>query len=171
MLSPGDGSMDWKDRPRIGVMGPSECPPGVSNLAREVGRLIARAGGILICGGGGGVMEAAACGAKDAGGITVGILPGSSASEANSHIDIPIVTGMGNARNVINVLTSQSVIVIHGGCGTLSEIALALKCGTPVVALESWNIIPPEGGARPKIIVVTTPKEAVAAALACIRGN
>jgi len=152
-------------------MGPSECLPGVSNLAREVGQLIARAGGILICGGRGGVMEAAACGAKDAGGITIGILPGSSASEANAYIDIPVVTGMGNARNVINVLTSQAVIVIHGGCGTLSEIALALKCGTPVVALETWSVIPPEGGARPEIVTVTTPEEAVSAALSCIRGD
>ena len=101
----------------------------------------------------------------------MGILPGSSAFEASPYIDIPIVTGMGNARNVINVLTSQSLIAIHGAYGTLSEIALALKCGIPVVALQTWEIIPPEGGFRPEIIHATTPGEAVAAALACIRGN
>ena len=163
--------MELRVRPRIGVMGPSQCSAHGSQLAREVGLLIARAGGILICGGGRGVMEAAAAGAKEAGGITVGILPGSSAFEANPYIDIPIVTGMGNARNVINVLTSQAIIAIQGAYGTLSEIALALKCGTPVVALETWQIIPPKGGAAPEIIPARTPEEAVSSALAAIRNR
>ncbi|MBZ5498722.1 MAG: TIGR00725 family protein [Acidobacteriia bacterium] len=153
-------------RPRIGVMGPSECSLRARELAREVGVLIARRGGILVCGGGRGVMEAAAAGAKEAGGITLGILPGSSASEANPYIDIPIVTGLGNARNVINVLTSHAIIVVHGAYGTLSEIALALKCGTPVVALETWTVIPPAGEAPPVIIQAPTPEEAVSAAFA-----
>lgn len=161
--------MELRKRPRIGVMGPSECSPRAWELAHEVGLLIARQGGILICGGGQGVMEAAATGAKEAGGITLGILPGSSSSEANPYIDIPIVTGMGNARNVINVLTSQAIIVVHGACGTLSEIALALKCGTPVVALETWTVIPPEGEPPPEIIPARTPEEAVSAAFAAIR--
>jgi uncharacterized protein (TIGR00725 family) len=157
--------------PRIGVMGPSQCSAQGSQLAREVGLRIARAGGILICGGGGGVMEAAAAGAKEAGGITIGILPGSSTSGANPYIDIPIVTGMGNGRNVINVLTSQAIIAIQGAYGTLSEIALALKCGTPVVALETWQVIPPEGGAAPEIIPARTPEEAVSSALRAIRNR
>jgi len=114
-------------------------------------------------------MEAAASGAKDAGGVTVGILPRADAEDANPYVDLPIVTDLGNARNVINVLTSQAIIAIQGGSGTLSEIALALKCGTPVVGLESWTLTPPEGGAPPEIEIVRTPEEAVAAALRLIR--
>ena len=114
-------------------------------------------------------MEAAAMGAREAGGITVGILPRARASEANQHIDIPIVTDMGDARNVINVLTSQAIIAIHGACGTLSEIALALKCGTPVVGLETWELTPPEGSSIPDIAVASTPEEAVTLALRLIQ--
>jgi hypothetical protein len=161
--------MDLRNRPRIGVMGPSACGPHPLHLAAEVGRLIARNGAILICGGRGGVMEAAACGAKEEGGVTVGVLPGSSASHANPYIDIPVVTGMGDARNCINVLTSQAIIAIHGSYGTLSEIALALKCGTPVIALETWSLIPPGPGLPPEIILAETPQDAVEAALAAIR--
>ncbi len=116
-------------------------------------------------------MEAAASGAKDGGGITVGILPGASASESNPYIDLPVVTDMGNARNVINILTSQAVIVIHGAFGTLSEMALALKCGTPVIALESWELMAPGESARVDIIRTATPEEAVSAAMAAIRGR
>jgi uncharacterized protein (TIGR00725 family) len=160
--------MDLLNRPRIGIMGPSACGTRPLDLARETGRLIARRGGILICGGRRGVMEAAAAGAKEAGGITVGILPGVSASEANPYIDIPIVTGMRDARNCINVLTSQVIIAIHGSYGTLSEIALALKCGTPVVALESWSLIPPGQGLPVAIITADSPQTAVDAAWAAI---
>jgi uncharacterized protein (TIGR00725 family) len=106
-------------------------------------------------------MEAAAKGAKDAGGITVGILPGDRACSANGYIDIPIVTGLGNARNVINVLTSQVIIGIHGAYGTLSEIALALKFGTPVVGLETWTLSPPAGEPLPPILTAASPEEAV----------
>ncbi len=157
--------MDLRERPRIGVMGPSACSPSIWNLARDVGLAVARAGGILICGGGGGVMEAAAKGAKEAGGITVGILPGDQAAQANPHIDIPVVTGLGNARNVINVLTSQVIIAVHGAYGTLSEIALALKCGTPVIGLETWKVAPPPGGSSPPIQNASSAEEAVAMAL------
>jgi uncharacterized protein (TIGR00725 family) len=150
-------------------MGPSRCSSRARDLALEVGRGIGRAGAILICGAGGGVMEAAARGAKEAGGFTVGVLPGGDAAEANPYIDLPIVTGMGNARNVINVLTSQAVIAIHGAAGTLSEIALALKCGTPVVALETWTLIPPAGDAPPDVARAETAQEAVAAALKLCR--
>jgi uncharacterized protein (TIGR00725 family) len=160
--------MDLRTRPRIGIMGPSDCSPRAYDLAREVGLRVARAGAILICGGGTGVMEAAASGAKDGEGITVGILPGGSPAQGNPYIDLPVVTDMGNARNVINVLTSQAIIAIHGAYGTLSEIALALKCGTPVIALESWELVPPGGSPRPEIIRAATPEEAVSAALAAI---
>lgn len=157
--------MELQKRVRIGVMGSSLCPPHLSELAYDVGRGIARRGGILICGGGSGVMEAAARGAKEAGGFTVGILPGAAASEANAYIDLPIVTDLGNARNVINVLTSQAIIAIGGAAGTLSEIALALKCGTPLVGLHTWGLTPPVGESPPEIHTVQTPEEAVELAL------
>jgi hypothetical protein len=146
-------------------MGPSTCAPRICNLAREVGVYIARSEAILVCGGTGGVMEAAAGGAKSAGGITIGILPGPSEADANPYIDIPIVTDLGNARNVINVLTSHAVIAVAGAYGTLSEIALALKCGKPVVGLETWGLIPPENQAPAEVVIARTPEAAVAEAL------
>jgi uncharacterized protein (TIGR00725 family) len=159
--------MEFRQKPRIGVMGPALCLPEVYSLARDVGFLIGQRGAILICGGRGGVMEASAKGAKEAGGITVGILPGASADDANPYIDIPIVTDLGNARNAINVLTSQAIIAIHGSYGTLSEIALALKCHTPVVGLDTWDLTPPGGRALP-ITYAQTAGDAVAAALQLI---
>jgi uncharacterized protein (TIGR00725 family) len=151
-------------KPRIGVMGPGSCPPDIYALARKVGSLIAQKGAILICGGHGGVMEASARGAKEAGGITVGILPGDSDVEANSYIDIPIITGLGNARNAVNALTSQAIIAIAGSFGTLSEIALALKCGTPVVGLKTWSAVTAEGERLP-ISLAETAEQAVNLAL------
>ena len=121
-------------------MGAGDCSADVFSQAEEVGRLIAQQGAILICGGRGGVMEAAARGARAGHGITVGILPDSDDSGVNPYIDIPIVTGMGNGRNIINILSSQVIIAISGGYGTLSEIALALKTRIPVIALNSWNL-------------------------------
>jgi uncharacterized protein (TIGR00725 family) len=156
--------MELRRRPRIGVMGPALCLPEVYKLAQEVGFLIGKKEALLICGGRGGVMEAAARGAREAGGITIGILPGASADEANAYIDIPIVTDLGNARNAINVLTSQAIIAIHGSYGTLSEIALALKCHTPVVGLGTWDLAPP-GGAELPITYAQSAEEAVTAAL------
>lgn len=152
-------------------MGPSDCPERILELARRVGSLIAGANAILVCGGGPGVMAAAARGAKEAGGTTVGILPGASAAEANPWIDLPIVTGLGNARNVINVLTSQAVIAIAGASGTLSEIALALKCGTPVVLLESWELRSPEGETPAGMVRAGSPEEAVGEALRLAAGR
>jgi len=148
-------------------LGPGSCPPDLYSLAREVGFLIAIKGAILICGGHGGVMEASARGAREGGGITVGILPGDSPEEANPYIDIPVVTGLGNARNCINVLTSQAVIAIGGSYGTLSEIALALKCGTPVIGLGTWGLVAPGGGEIP-VVPAQNAGEAVNAALQLI---
>ncbi len=156
--------MDLMHRPRIGVMGAASCSPEIYELARKVGFLIGRKGAILISGGMGGVMEASARGAKEAGGITIGILPGSDSGEANCYIDIPIVTDLGNARNVVNILTSHAIIAIHGAHGTLSEIALAMKCGVPVVGLQTWSLISPEGQAPP-LTPAGNPEEAVEAAL------
>jgi uncharacterized protein (TIGR00725 family) len=157
--------IDLRMRPRIGVMGPGVCSGHALQLARDVGFEIARANAILICGGMGGVMEAAARGARDGGGITVGILPGARADDANPYIDIPVATDLGNARNVVNILTSQVVIAIQGGYGTLTEIALALKCGTPVIGLETWAVTPPGETPPADIILAKTPHEAVATAI------
>lgn len=127
---------------RIGVIGAGECPQDIRKIAEEVGRHIAQRGAVLVCGGLGGVMEAAAKGAKEAGGMTVGIVPGTRADDANPYIDIPIVTGVGEARNVMIVRTAEAVIAVSGGPGTLSEIAFCLKLGVPVVGMKTWDIDP-----------------------------
>jgi uncharacterized protein (TIGR00725 family) len=160
--------MELQGRPRIGVMGPAVCDEHVTRLAREVGEHIALAGAILVCGGGGGAMEAAAAGAKAVGGITLGILPGTDAAEANPYIDIPVVTGMGEMRNNINVLTSEAVIAVHGGFGTLSEIALALRSLRPVITLESWGIRSPDGEPSRGLYEAKSPEDAVRRALSLI---
>lgn len=145
---------------RIGVMGPGGGDPEAELLAHEVGSLIAARGGILICGGLGGAMEAASRAAAENGGTVIGILPGSDPQQANPFVSIPIVTDMGNARNVINVLTSQAIIAVRGSTGTLSEIALALKCRRPVVLLQSWNLHD-AGLSDPLLHTASTPTDAV----------
>jgi len=152
---------------RIGVMGPGSPDPEAEELALETGRLIALRGGILVCGGLGGAMEAASRGASGEGGVVLGILPGSRTGDANPWVSIPVATGVGNARNTINVLTSQAVIAIRGSYGTLSEIALALKCGRPVVALRSWRL-DLLGCGDPLFHTADTPAEAVRKAFALI---
>jgi len=136
--------------------------PEVYQAAREVGGEIAAAGAILVSGGLGGVMEAASRGAKERGGVVVGILPGFSSSDANAYVDIPIVTGLGDGRNMLIVQTAQALIALPGEFGTLSEIALALKVGKPVVSLGSWEI-------SADIIIAKTPKEAVETAMKAIK--
>ena len=123
-------------KPLIAVVGGSTCSSEEGEWAATVGRLLAERGVVLACGGYGGVMEAAARGAKAAGGVTVGILAGSDPSDANPHIDIALATGMGEMRNALLVRVAQAVIAIGGGWGTLSEIALAQRIGTPVVGLH-----------------------------------
>ncbi len=125
-------------RRRIAVIGTGIADEEVYEMAYEVGRLLAEKEAIVYCGGLGGVMEAAARGAFEAGGLTVGILPGNKAEEANPYIQIPVVTDMGHARNVILVRSAEGVIAVAGGYGTLSEIALALKMWKPVVGLRTW---------------------------------
>jgi hypothetical protein len=109
-------------------------------MAEEVGRAIAEAGAVLVCGGLGGVMEAACRGARAGGGLTVGILPGRDRAEANRHVDIAIPTGMGEARNALVVRAADAVVAVDGEYGTLSEIALALQAGIPVVGLDTWEL-------------------------------
>jgi uncharacterized protein (TIGR00725 family) len=108
--------------------------------AEAVGRGLASAGAVLVCGGLGGVMEAACRGAKEAGGTTVGILPGGDRADANAWVDVAIATGLGEARNALVVRAADCLIAVGGEYGTLSEIALALKTGTPVVGVGSWAI-------------------------------
>jgi uncharacterized protein (TIGR00725 family) len=122
--------------PLVAVVGGSECTPQEAEWARAVGRLIAERGAVLVCGGLGGVMAAAARGAKEGGGLTVGILPSADPADANASIDVALATGMGEMRNALIVRAAQAVIAIGGGWGTLSEIALARRTNTPVVGLH-----------------------------------
>jgi uncharacterized protein (TIGR00725 family) len=124
----------------IAVIGDSSCSPEEAKLAETVGALLAQQGVTVICGGLGGVMEAVCRGAKSKGGLTVGILPGEDPSTANPWIDIPVVTGTGEARNMAVVKSAQAVIAIGGRYGTLSEIAYALKSGIPVIGLNTWSL-------------------------------
>ena len=124
----------------ISVIGESKATDQNYSIAEKVGILIARSGSTLVCGGLDGVMEAACKGAKSAGGSTIGILPGLSKNEANQWIDIPICTGLGDARNIVVVRTGSAVIAIGGAYGTLSEIGHALSDGKPIFALNSWEI-------------------------------
>lgn len=137
----------------VGVIGAGRAEDKALSVAEEVGRLVAQRGAQLVCGGLGGVMEAAARGAKAAGGTTIGILPQGDKSQANPYIDIVIATGFGEARNVIIVRTADVLIAVSGKYGTLSEIALALKIDKPVVGLGTWDI--------PGIKTAVTPEDAV----------
>lgn len=152
---------------QLAVIGGASCSDRHRILARETGSRIARASAVLLCGGRGGVMSAAAEGARSAGGRTVGILPGASATEtpANAHIEIAIYTGLGQARNQILVLSADAVIGIGGGWGTLTEIGLALKHRIPVVLLDSWQLIRPDGQTEPRLLQATTAQQAVDLAL------
>ena len=125
---------------RIGVIGASRCNKKIARIAYQVGKEIAKRKAILICGGLGGVMEEAARGAKENKGLTIGILPGFSSSDANSYIDIPIVTGMDHGRNIIVVRSCDAIIAVGGREGTLSEIAFALKLRIPLIGIETWGI-------------------------------
>ncbi len=151
--------------PRIAVCGASVADAPSYEQARRVGRLLAEAGAVLLCGGLGGVMEAACRGAHESGGFTVGILPGVEAGAANPYVDLPICTGIGQARNVILVLSSDALIAIGGEAGTLSEIAMALKAGRPVVGLGTWRLTRGDGQPEDRIRYAATPQEAVRWAL------
>jgi uncharacterized protein (TIGR00725 family) len=149
----------------IGVMGAAQCDAAVASLAEGVGRLIAERGAVLLCGGRTGVMEAAARGARQAGGLTVGVMGGTCADEStpNDFIDLALFTGMGEARNFVNACSSDAIIAIAGGWGTLSEIAMARKVGRPVVLLKSWDLNVDD---LPR---AASPEEAVELAFSAIR--
>lgn len=144
----------------IAVIGAGRCDEATYDVAREVGRLIAQRGAILVCGGLGGVMDAAAQGAKEAGGLTVGILPGENRLGASKHLDVALPTGMGETRNALIARVADAVIAIGGEYGTLSEIGLALKMGKPVIGLGTWEILK-KGQRDTGIVVVDAPQAAV----------
>ena len=144
---------------QIGIVGAGTADERLRALAREVGNLAARRGWIVVCGGLGGVMEAASEGAAKAGGLVVGILPGSSRDGGNPHLTVALPTNMGHGRNAIIAQSADVLIAVGGGYGTLSEMALGLKMKKPVVSLESWR---PD----PAVIVAETAPEAIAAAAA-----
>jgi uncharacterized protein (TIGR00725 family) len=154
--------------PLIAVIGGSSATPEEAAAAEAVGRALAEGGAVLVCGGRGGVMEAACRGARAAGGLTVGILPGADRRQANPYVDVPIVTGLGEARNAVVARTAQAVIAIGGSYGTLSEIAFALQFGVPVVGLETWKA---QRQAHPPapIVYAETPEEAASRALELAR--
>lgn len=153
----GTKDKDIRNKKRIGVIGGSRASSRHLDLAAEVGKLIAERGAVLVCGGLSGVMEAACRGAKQAGGTTIGILPGGNPSEANAFVDIPIATGMGYTRNALVVMNADALIAVDGSYGTLSEIAYACVHGKRIVGLDSWDIKGLETAA--------TPEEAVEMAL------
>lgn len=152
----------------IAVIGGGDPPRRAMELAEEVGRELAKRGAAVVCGGLHGVMEAVCRGAKAEGGTTIGILPGNQPIDANAFIDIPIMTGMGYARNVIVVKTGRAVIAIDGAYGTLSEIGHALGDGTPVVGLETWEL-PNRDGLPMQVITASSPADAVEKAIAAAK--
>jgi hypothetical protein len=154
----------------IGVIGDSSCSPEEAKLAETVGELLAQQSATIVCGGLSGVMEAVCHGAKSKGGLTVGILPGQDSSMANPWVDIPVVTGIGEARNVAVVKSAQAVIAVGGSYGTLSEIAYALKSRIPIIGLNTWSLSR-NGQEDDSIIRVQSATEAVDKAIALAKGR
>lgn len=150
----------------IGVSGGNEATADVLETAYAVGLTIATRGHVLVCGGRGGVMREACRGAKAAGGLTIGILPGDDRSDANEYLDVPVVTGLGSGRNIIVARTANALIALGGAYGTLSEIAFGLMLGKPVVGLETWELRD-ASGQEPPIVRATSAEQAV---LACEAG-
>ncbi|MEW6636741.1 MAG: TIGR00725 family protein [Actinomycetota bacterium] len=147
--------------PYVAVVGSGSASGELYERARTVGRLVAERGGVVVCGGRGGVMEAAARGAAEAGGVSIGVLPDEDRRRANPYLTYSVAAGMGHARNLAVVCSGDAVIAVGGEWGTLSEIGLAKKVGRPVVALDSWSL--GEG-----VVVARSPEEAVAAAFRAV---
>lgn len=144
---------DIRGRFRVGVIGGSRAGQDALRAAERVGRLAAERGGVVVCGGLGGVMEAACRGAREAGGLTVGILPGTDPAAANAFVDVPLATGLGYTRNSLVALNADVLIAVDGAYGTLSEIAYGIIHGKTVIGLGTWDI---KG-----VVPARTPEEAV----------
>jgi uncharacterized protein (TIGR00725 family) len=151
----------------VGVVGPADGTAAQCDGARTVGRLLAESGAVVVCGGLGGIMHAAAEGSAAAGGVSIGLLPGDDRAAASPRLTVAIATGLGEARNALVVRASDALIAIAGGFGTLSEIALALKLGRPVIGLATWDLGRP--GEPAPILPAADPADAVARALALVR--
>ena len=155
----------------IAVIGGDSPPQEALAQAEAVGRELAQRGHTLICGGRGGVMEAACRGARQAGGHTIGVLPGPDRSDMNPYVEFPVVTNLGAARNAIVVLSADAVIAVDGSYGTLSEIALALVHGKPVVGLATWRVSDAAGVEDRAIVRVEDAAEAVERAIAAAKAS
>jgi uncharacterized protein (TIGR00725 family) len=125
----------------VGVAGASQPEPALVEQAERLGRRLAEGGAVVVCGGGPGVMEAVCRGAQSAGGTTVGLLPGLDRAGGNPYLTVSLPTGLGQGRNLLLVRSSDALVAVGGGFGTLSEIALALRTGTPVVGLATWSLL------------------------------
>lgn len=152
----------------VAICGPGNARPAEVEAAAFVARRLAEAGATIVCGGLGGVMDAAARGAREAGGTVVGILPGPTREGASPHLSVALPTGMGEARNALVARAADVLVAIGGGPGTLSEIAFALKLGTPVVGLDTWELAK-EGAPLGTIERAVTPEDAVRLALRALR--
>lgn len=152
----------------VAVVGPGDASDELMTVAEEVGVQLARAGVGVVCGGLGGVMEAACRGAKSQGGLTVGLLPGADPAAANPFVDVAVPTGFGEARNALVVRAAIAVIAVGGGYGTLSEIAFALKMGIPVVGIGTWQLYK-DGRARDAFTVARDAADGVGRALGLAR--
>jgi uncharacterized protein (TIGR00725 family) len=155
--------------PYIAVCGPDPCSAEVADQCGQIGRLLARSGAVVVCGGLGGVMEAASRGASTEGGTVIGILPGLDRSVGNEYLTLSIPTGMGELRNGLIVRASDAVIAVAGEFGTLSEIAFALKTDVPVVGLGTWELSKEGRPIGDPIVRVTSPQQAVEEALRLAR--
>lgn len=149
----------------VGVIGSSMASPDILALAEEVGEEIAKRGAAVVCGGLTGVMESVCMGARRRGGLTIGIIPSDDRRDANPHVQIPIVTGMGVGRNVMLVKTADVLIAVGGEFGTLSEIAHALNLGKTVIGLRTWKLEKAHNKPIPGLIEAKNPKDAVEKAL------
>jgi uncharacterized protein (TIGR00725 family) len=144
----------------VAVCGESDPQTSLADLAFELGRGIAERNAVLICGGLTGVMEHAARGARAAGGLTIGLLPGEDTDDANEYVDIAIATGLGHARNAILARTADGVVALGGGLGTLSEIALALRNRRPTIGIQTWRV-DRDGRTEPELPVAANVTEAL----------
>ncbi len=165
--------MDTVRRKVLAVLGASRATAEEESVARRVGRMAAEAGWIVLTGGGPGVMAAACRGAVEAGGVTVGVIPSAvpTSGYPNPWVMIPIFTGLGSARNAVNVLSGDLCVAIGGGPGTLSEVALAAKAGREVLWWRAWTLVPPPDGSSPlPVTAVGTPEELLAALAAHLSG-
>jgi uncharacterized protein (TIGR00725 family) len=153
------------------VVGGGDADEGDLEAAEAVGALLAAGGAVLVCGGLGGMMEAACRGAASSGGVTLGLLPGDDPSDANPWVTIPLATGLGHLRNALVARVADVVVAIGGAHGTLSEVAMALTVGTPVIGLATWDLVRPDGRADDGITRVDDPGAATRAAFAAVGGG